>query len=72
MKCPYCQDEMEKGYLQSAREVSFMTHLHKFSFRPGEGEISLTEKNWTSPRCAAWCCRRCHKIIIDYHHIREE
>ena len=66
MKCPYCNDEMTEGFVQSARQVFFTTEKHKLSFWAEGNEQILTQDNWTVPTCTAFCCTKCKKVIIDY------
>lgn len=67
MKCPCCNREMEKGVVQSAREIFFTTESHNFWFMPsGNQEVSLSSHNWTQPTCIAYICRTCKKVVIDY------
>ena len=54
MNCPKCGKEMEKGWINSAREVVYI------------GDISLTTHNMTFPRCEAYVCRDCHWVIVPY------
>ena len=69
MKCPCCGNEMEKGVVQSARQIFFTTKAHKFwlaSDAACDGEIMLSSHNWTRPTCTAYHCGRCKKVVIDY------
>lgn len=66
MKCPYCVQEMTKGYLQSARKIFFTEKRHKFMFEPYKEDLEITEHNWTAPTAEAWRCSFCGKIIVEY------
>jgi hypothetical protein len=66
MKCPYCGNEMEQGYVQSARKVFFTTEPHKLLLVPEGDDLLLTTHNWTCPTCDAWHCSSCQKIILSY------
>lgn len=67
MKCPYCDKEMEKGFVQSARTVLYTTEKNEGLFTiKAKGDIVLTSNNWTNPTCIAYHCRDCKKVVIDY------
>ena len=38
MKCPYCNEEMKKGYIQSARQMFWGEKKHRMSFIPHGAE----------------------------------
>ncbi|MGE5494433.1 MAG: PF20097 family protein [Burkholderiales bacterium] len=67
MKCPYCNGEMEQGYLQSSRPV-FWSRKNKQVFTvpsASRGDISLTKYGWNCSKDKAYLCRSCKKIVID-------
>lgn len=69
MKCPYCNNEMTSGVVQSARQIFFTTKAHKNYFVPDVAvgdEVLLSSHNWTRPTCKAYHCDKCKKVIIDY------
>ena len=69
MKCPFCDNEMTKGVVQSARQIFFTTQAHKNWFVPDVAvgdEVVLSSRNWTRPTCAAYHCAECKKVIVDY------
>ena len=61
MQCPFCGREMEHGFLQSGRTAFFTTKRRRFQ----NGDVELTQHNWTSPIAPAWICRSCRKVVID-------
>jgi len=69
MNCPYCGVEMEPGVIQSPHEISWKRKKHflgRAEFH--EGSIVLSELSFMKGSAArAYCCRRCEKIVIDYH-----
>lgn len=74
MKCPYCNNEMVSGIIQSAREFFFTTRPRNalMRFKPDGDDVSLSSHNLTSPTCLAYQCTNCKKIVIDYgEHITE-
>lgn len=72
MKCPYCNNEMEKGYIDqtdfrfplewytSKRETGF--------FQKNKSKIKLT--SLTENAITAYRCAECRKIIIDENLIK--
>lgn len=66
MKCPTCGQEMEEGFVQSAREILFAIEPHRFWFKVKKEEVLLSSHNWTRPTCIAYLCRNCKKVIINY------
>ncbi len=67
MNCPCCSNEMQKGVVQSAREVFFRTEPRSaWSLLGKKGEVSLSEYNFTCPTCTAYICRACRKVVVDY------
>ncbi len=66
MKCPFCEKEMVEGYVQAARKVFFSESLSEIFIWAGPDDIVLTNHNLTNPRCLAYNCPDCKKIIIEY------
>lgn len=66
MKCPTCGQEMEEGFVQSAREIFFTIEPHRFWFKVKKEEVLLSAHNWTRPTCIAYLCRNCKKVVINY------
>ena len=66
MKCPTCGQEMEEGFVQSAREIFFAIEPHRFWFKVKKAEVLLSSHNWTRPTCIAYLCRNCKKVVINY------
>ena len=58
MKCPYCGDEMIRGYLMSSRDITFAVDNLTKVFR--------IKKSDGIPHCEAYRCSSCKKILIDY------
>lgn len=66
MKCPYCNEEMKKGYIQSARPIFWAEEKHKMFFKPeGDAEFSLSKGILNGSAGEAYCCQKCKKIIIE-------
>lgn len=49
------------------RTAFFTTKRRRFLFWPVKqnGDVELTQHNWTSPIAPAWICRSCRKVVID-------
>ena len=67
MNCPYCGNEMTRGWVQSARRVLFTTRINEsgFDFK-AKGDVVLTVNNFVNPNCIAYHCGACKKVVIDY------
>ncbi len=66
MLCPFCNSQMEKGFLQSGSIMVWVTKKHHLSLLPKEGEILLDRKYLTNCAVPSWNCRNCRKIITGY------
>ena len=69
MRCPYCNEEMICGSVQSQREIFFTTKPDQHWLIPSinkKDEIMLSSHNWSKPTCMAYHCPACRKVIIDY------
>lgn len=69
MKCPYCNNEMELGYIQCRDGVTWTPKkqlVSALSFL-GKGGVSLTNgAHHNSKTVYAYKCSECKKVIIDY------
>lgn len=69
MKCPYCEKEMEKGYIQ-CRDGVHWTSKKVFAAALSEfGKDSLSLENGAGRNNSvvyAYKCDDCKKVIIDY------
>ena len=66
MICPYCNVNMEKGYLLSAHPAFWSERKKKLFFHPDdEGDIAVTKGIWNGSFADAWVCRKCGKMIVD-------
>lgn len=50
MKCPYCGVEMEKGVIQSARQIFWSYHKNNLIFSPNEDkdDVVIAPFGWNS------------------------
>lgn len=72
MKCPYCDREMELGYIQSRDGVTWTPKKKLVSAFAilGKGSISLANGACdTSGTVFAYKCKECKKVLIDYSEI---
>ena len=61
MKCPYCEKEMEQGFIQSPHEISWKKGDKRPLF------VILSELSFMKGSAVtAFLCRDCQKVIIDY------
>ena len=70
-KCPYCNEEMERGYIQCRDSVLWCTKKRLVAALPPVGgtsiDLALEEGGIFSGFAAeAYNCIKCKKIIIDY------
>ena len=70
MKCPYCEKEMEQGFIQSPHEISWKKGDKRPLFGRAqlyEGSVILSELSFVKGSAVtAFLCRDCQKVIIDY------
>ena len=69
MKCPYCSEEMIRGYLMSSRDITFavdnVTMTKVFRIKKSD-DLDLSKGSGVIPHCEAYRCSSCKKILIDY------
>lgn len=66
MICPYCKQEMKKGFIQSPRQIFWGEKKHKTFFIPSEeGEFAISKGVFTGSTAEADYCSNCEKIIIE-------
>ncbi|WP_394926417.1 PF20097 family protein [uncultured Robinsoniella sp.] len=72
MKCPYCNQEMENGYITSDA-MAIAWRKEKFeSAIVGRGDGVQLRRNFIGVAATipnSYCCKTCQKIIIDYSEI---
>ena len=70
MKCPYCNTEMELGYIQCRDGVSWNNKKSKIATFASSNlnAISLASDHgiFSGSSAVAYNCRKCKKIMIDY------
>lgn len=67
MNCPYCNEEMEKGYVEctSAIALQWSMKLHKTSIgmKMASDSVDIADEGWAA---TAYICKKCEKIVIPY------
>ena len=74
MRCPYCNNEMDKGTLRSKGGVYFLPDGEKVPLLYTEREMKKRNAVYLPPYMTAYppehpaahICRSCSKIVIDY------
>ena len=70
MKCPYCNNEMKKGLIQSPQEISWLKGEKRKFFGRAEfhkDSVVLSELSFMKgSACIAYNCPNCQKIVIAY------
>ncbi|MBO5969047.1 MAG: hypothetical protein J6S14_11185 [Clostridia bacterium] len=65
MKCPYCNKEMKKGYVQSARPIIWGLYKKKLLFSATQStDFTVSNGYWNGCFAEAYHCPKCKKIII--------
>ena len=76
MKCPYCDSEMKKGYIQSSYPIAWTPRKLKFftfSAFYAEDSCVLADVEGIAAACAiAYNCEKCKKVIISYEENNEK
>ena len=67
MKCPYCGNLMEQGYMISGTQTLWTYNKHKLFLIPREDEGEFfVSKNRVGGACIeGYLCNTCNKIQID-------
>ena len=69
MKCPYCDKEMELGYIQCRDGVTWTPKKQLVAALSslGKGSVSLANITTGNARTVyAYKCGECKKVVIDY------
>ena len=65
MKCPYCGEEMIRGYLMSSRDITFaVDNLTKVFRIKKSDDLELSKGSGGIPHCEAYRCSSCKKIFV--------
>lgn len=64
MKCPYCQGEMQPGYIKSAKPIHWSAEKKLYVF-PSDHDVQVSESNtWNGAFAEASYCPNCKKCIV--------
>lgn len=70
MKCPYCQNEMQLGYIQCRDGVTWTPKKQLVAALSSLGTNAIAldnDKSSASSKTAhAYCCKECEMVIIPY------
>ena len=70
MNCPYCNNEMEKGLIQSNQELCWIEGEKRKFFGHAslyKNSVVLSDFSFIKgSACIAFNCPSCKKILIDY------
>ncbi|MBR4460979.1 MAG: hypothetical protein IKS51_00065 [Erysipelotrichaceae bacterium] len=72
MNCPYCNEEMVNGYIQSANQIYFNKGNKARFFASGDlRSRGLTRVSLRAPYIRSYLCENCQKIILDINRVRK-
>jgi len=66
MTCPKCNGEMEQGYLQSSRELTWSPQRRGSLSRTFPGDVKFVANVLHGANIPAHCCRRCSFILAEF------
>ena len=66
MNCPFCNETMEKGILQSVQIILWAKKKHYLSLLAKEDEVQLAREYLDNACLPAWICKTCKKVVVDY------
>lgn len=64
MKCPYCEQDMEPGYVQSYKPVFWVREKRQLPLRAKKDDILIYDSSWDEENGRAYLCRACGKMIV--------
>ncbi len=71
-KCFKCGGEVEKGYIQSSREITWVPKLSKMITDPhfinNSVILSSDLSNFAIWHVDAYLCKKCESVFVDYSH----
>ena len=66
MNCPYCETEMEQGYLQSSYPIFWSARKrHVAKIPSGPTDVGVAEVELTGFYAEAFYCRACNRLILE-------
>ena len=65
MNCPYCDTEMEQGFLQSRSPVFWSDRKRVVKFPSGARDVGVADGELTGFYVEAFYCRACNRLITE-------
>ena len=68
MYCPFCQGEMETGFLEAGAKLRWVKKKSRFSrfWSLQKGDVALTSLPVFQIHLPAYICKSCRKVLVDY------
>ena len=66
MKCPYCGEEMQKGYIQCRDGVYWSSKKRPVAAIPPLNKEAVHLHGYEDDIPEAWNCPACRKVILEY------
>ena len=67
MLCPWCDRDMEKGFLMSGKPIVFGPEKRNVAiWPPKSGEVRLAKGGWNMASVPAWKCAGCKRVVVEY------
>lgn len=66
MKCPKCKKEMEKGYLQSGRQILFSPVKKKLNPSRYSKKTDTRITSFFDYAVDAYICKDCKEVVFNY------
>ena len=66
MKCPYCQQQMQEGFLSSRSPVFWSEEVSGLPVPTRRGDVLLGGALGLAVRPRAYLCRSCQTVITPY------
>ena len=66
MKCPYCQQQMQEGFLSSRSPVFWSEEVSGLPVPTRRGDVPLGGALGLAVRPRAYLCRTCKTVITPY------
>lgn len=65
MKCPYCNTEMEQGFLQSGSPIFWSEHKRFAKIPSHPSDVGVADGELTGFFAESFYCRACNKLITE-------
>ena len=67
MKCPYCNTEMEQGFIQSGSPIFWSTQKRFAKIPSHPQDVGIADGELTGFFAESFYCRACNKLITEPH-----